>query len=281
MLASNLLNQTSRAEEPVQVEPLPLRLGRATSRLTRTLADAQDLSSKLAALRCIGGWAQGKIGRFGKIHEVTLRLHGLNLTVDTSRAELIPYWEIWYECTYDPIPGFCPVDAECVIDVGANIGAFALHQALKKRAKRVIAFEPSPTVFQRLAANLELNSLQNVQVLNVAVGNRCGNLPFVEFPMSVNSRIGNNGQQGAFLVACVTLDSALKPLSIRKVSLIKIDTEGYEKQVLEGASETLQRTERLIIELHKESDKTELEVLLFAQDFRFIARKADVLFYSR
>jgi hypothetical protein len=63
--------------------------------------------------------------------------------------------------------------------------------------------------------------------------------------------------------------------------LIKIDTEGYEKQVLEGASETLQRTERLIIELHKESDKTELEVLLFAQGFRFIARKADVLFYSR
>jgi FkbM family methyltransferase len=265
----------------VQVEPLPLRLGRATSRVTRTLADAQDLSSKLAALRCIGGWAQGKIGRFGKIHEVTLRLHGLNLTVDPSRAELLPYWEIWYECAYDPIPGFCPVDAECVIDVGANIGAFALHQALKKRAKRVIAFEPSPTVFRRLTANLELNGLQNVHVHNVAVGDRCCSLPFLELPMSVNSRIGDNGQRAALRVACVTLDSVLKPLNIRKVNMIKIDTEGYEKQVLEGASETLQRTERLIIELHKESDKAELEELLFDQGFRFITRKADVLFYCR
>ena len=269
------------AEEPVQVEPLPLRLRRATSRVTRTLAEAQDLSSKLAALRCIGGWAQGRIGRFGTIHEVTLRLHGLNLTVDASRAELIPYWEIWYESTYDPMPGFCPVDAECVIDVGASIGAFTLHQALKKRAKRVIAFEPSPRVFRRLAANLELNSLQNVQVINVAVGDRCGNLPFLELPMSVNSRISESEQRGVFFVTCVTLDSALKSFSIPRVSLIKIDTEGYEKRVLVGASETLQRTERLIIELHRESDKTALEALLFAQGFRFIARKADVLFYSR
>jgi FkbM family methyltransferase len=113
------------------------------------------------------------------------------------------------------------------------------------------------------------------------VGDRCGNLPFLELPMSVNSRIGDNGQRAALHVACVTLDSVLKPLSIRKVNLIKIDTEGYEKQVLKGASETLRCSERLIIELHRESDKAELEELLFAQGFRFITRKADVLFYSR
>jgi FkbM family methyltransferase len=266
---------------PCNVEPLMLRAWRATSRITRTLADAQDLSSRIATLSCVSKWAQGKIGRFGKTHEVTLRLDGIKLTVDASRAELISYWEIWHECLYDYLPGFCPDRAECVIDVGANIGAFSLHQGLKKMAKRVIAFEPSPTVFRRLAANLELNSLNNVQAINVAVGNRCGELPFLELPRSMNSRISDDGEQGAFSVPCVTLDSALKPLSIRKVSLIKIDSEGYEMEVLEGASETLQQTERLIIELHRESDKNEFEALLFTQGFRFIARKADVLFYSR
>jgi FkbM family methyltransferase len=158
---------------------------------------------------------------------------------------------------------------------------FALHQAVKKRAERVIAFEPSPTVFRRLSANLELNSLHNVQAINMAVGNCCGDLPFLELPRSMNSRIGDDGDQGAFPVPCVTLDAALKPLSIRRVSLIKIDCEGYEKKVLVGASETLQQTERLIIELHREPDQNEFEALLFAQGFRFVARKADVLFYSR
>ena len=231
--------------------------------------------------RYVAGWARGKLHRRGTSHELTLRLREVNLLIDTSRAELNSYWEIWHERMYDKVPGFCPVEPDCVVDVGANIGAFALYQACKKRAKAVIAFEPSPTVFKRLEANVALNGLRNITTVNAAVGDLCGSLPFLELPMSMNSRVAAGSELGATIVPATTLDSSLLKLGVARVNLLKIDTEGYETHVLRGATGILGLTERLIIEIHDETDKSEFQALLLPLGFQLICSDAGLLFYSR
>lgn len=214
-------------------------------------------------------------------HEAVLRLRDLSLRVDTSRAELFPYWEIWHERVYDSIPGFCCTGPKCVVDVGANIGAFSLYQSLKKKADLVVAFEPSSASFRRLTDNIKLNSVHNIQAINAAVGASCGTLPFVELPFSFNCRIARSGDQSIVTVLSVTLDSALGRLGIKKIDLLKIDTEGYEAQVLEGASAILKRTDRVVLEMHSESDRDQFDARLFLAGLRFIGRVGDLLFYSR
>jgi hypothetical protein len=92
--------------------------------------------------------ADTKLGRRTASKVVILDLTHLKLCVDVASIDLISYWEIWYERCYDAIAMDHP---RCVVDVGANIGAFSLYTAMVKNAELVIAFEASPQVFPRLA----------------------------------------------------------------------------------------------------------------------------------
>jgi FkbM family methyltransferase len=110
----------------------------------------------------------------------------------------------------------------CVVDVGA----FSLYTAIVKHAERVIAFEPSPQVFPRLAKNVEINGSKNVRVVHAAVGDKQGVLSFSEGGKSVNGRVD---EFAPLKVPCVTLDAEL--FNIPSIDILKIDTEGYETHV--------------------------------------------------
>jgi FkbM family methyltransferase len=126
-----------------------------------------------------------------------------------------------------------------VVEVGANIGAHTLFFARQVGpAGGVVAFEPQRIVFQTLCANMALNSVTNVQCHQKAVGAELGE---IRVPALDHLRAENFG--GLSLEGCqqgeptpmVTLDS----LKLGRCTLIKVDVEGMEKQVLEGAAKTI------------------------------------------
>ncbi len=124
------------------------------------------------------------------------------------------------------------------IDVGANIGATALIMAaFAGTAGRVIAVEPGPQSFALLQRNLALNDASTVTVLNCAVSAEPGRMTFCE-----NSAFGHlaPGAEG-LQVDVKTLDQIVERLGLTRLDLLKIDTEGFEPQVLEGARATLER----------------------------------------
>jgi FkbM family methyltransferase len=222
---------------------------------------------------CFKGLADVKLGKVAHNKEVLLALTHLKLCVDVARFELLSYWEIWHERCYDPIAIDRP---ECVVDVGANIGAFSLYQVMVKRAQLVIAFEPSPQVFPRLARNVLVNGLTNVRTVNAAVGDRVGVVTFSEGPLSMNGRVSESGSTS---VPCVTLDQELS--DIARVDILKIDTEGFEIRVLQGAIEILKKTDRVALELHYPGERQEIDSILLPLGFYLAETSNDLVFYRR
>lgn len=131
------------------------------------------------------------------------------------------------------------------VDVGANIGTTTLAAADAVGADgKVIAFEPHPRTFRDLAASAALNpALANrISLIGAAVGDSTGYARMTNLPESDVNHIDEAG----IPVPITTLDEALA--AIHHIDLLKIDVEGYEKNVLLGAGETLEKTSAIYFE---------------------------------
>ena len=139
------------------------------------------------------------------------------------------------------------------IDVGANIGYFScLMSKLAGPAGKVLAIEPEPQNLKLLDQNLKINNLTNVVVHPCAVGASEGSAMLGLYKSSNRGRhsIVDADAKSQIKVPVRTLDHLAKDFgqNINSWSLVKIDVEGYEGFVIEGAKETLPRIETLVME---------------------------------
>jgi FkbM family methyltransferase len=130
-----------------------------------------------------------------------------------------------------------------IIDVGANNGNFAVDFAhLVGDHGRVFSFEPQRIIYYQLCTNVFLNGLDNVFCQNVAIGNGIDKEVFIQTPdyhskEEVNFgdvRVSNNGGD-------VVQQRALDSYTFRDIAFIKIDVQGYESYVIDGAKETIKK----------------------------------------
>ena len=121
-----------------------------------------------------------------------------------------------------------------VWDVGAHVGFYTLLAArMVGPAGRVVAFEPFPRNLAFLRRHIDLNSLGNIDMIEAAVGEKCGPGSFSE---GENSSTGSlSGVSGGIAVRVVTLDSMLANAASRPADVIKMDIEGGELGALQGA----------------------------------------------
>jgi FkbM family methyltransferase len=124
-----------------------------------------------------------------------------------------------------------------LVDVGANVGYFTLLAATL--GARVVAYEPTPAVNQRLRENVALNTFDNVTVVNAAVMDKRGTVTLYESQddPEANNMFGDGHQ--SVEVQAVSLDDDLAARNIHRVDLLKIDAEGAEPLVLAGAIKLL------------------------------------------
>lgn len=126
------------------------------------------------------------------------------------------------------------------IDIGAHIGTYTW--TCGKKANHTFAFECSPRTFCYLAANIALHGLEEkVSPYPFALGNVDGHIDY--YVRSADG--GGNGVKALsasdtdckkVMIPMKTLDS----FGLTNIGFIKIDVEGFEKEVLMGAAETLQ-----------------------------------------
>lgn len=122
-----------------------------------------------------------------------------------------------------------------VVDVGANIGYYTMLAA--RRVKKVYAIEPDKKCFEILKKNIEENNLKNVVLINKAASDKKEKKYLIRDEKNQgNSKIiDKNGE----IVFAETLDNML--VNEQYISLIKIDVQGWEPEVIEGAKKTIKR----------------------------------------
>lgn len=131
-----------------------------------------------------------------------------------------------------------------VIDVGANVGETVMTAAVAVgRSGHVVGIEPHPRIFQYLRDNVRLNGVDTVELVNCAVGAAPGEVWMSDDRRDDMNRVG----AGTLRVPVRRLDSLVPDQ--RAVALLKVDVEGYERFVFEGAPLLLARTACVFFEI--------------------------------
>ncbi len=143
-----------------------------------------------------------------------------------------------------------------IVDVGANVGFESLYFAKKYPDNLVFSYEPASFAFECLNRSKEINHCDNLKIFKLGVGDKSG-------PLEINAPTQNSYNKGlaaiddnfdlddSFVketIEIVTLDEHIK--ENQKISLIKIDVQGYEYQVLKGAVGLIEKNKPVIIFEH-------------------------------
>jgi FkbM family methyltransferase len=160
-------------------------------------------------------------------------------------------------------------------DVGANVGAYTLLASGVVRSKS-IAIEPIESTCKILSKNLQLNQLDNrATPINSAAGAKMGMITFTSGQDTTNHVITENEmtESGTVMVPVISIDSLLNEKTAP--SLMKIDVEGFETEVLKGAEATLNQSslKAIIIELNGSGarygyNEEEIHQFLISKGFR-------------
>ena len=133
-----------------------------------------------------------------------------------------------------------------VLDIGANIGSHTFRLArLVGQNGLVIAFEPMLAAYNQLCRNAQLNSFKNLMLEKIALGNENGTLraAFRSSWSLFDKDLDHEPEE----LSIMRIDDYIKNKGIGRVDFIKLDVDGYEYKVLQGASNTLSDKRPLIV----------------------------------
>ena len=155
------------------------------------------------------------------------------------------------------IQSYCGGNIRTVFDVGANKGQFAIAIAKLFPQSSIYSFEPTQKTFNNLVNNS--SSYKNINCYNLALGEEVKEVDFYETDYShANSVLPisefqkkeflNNSSARISKVKMSTFDNIFDELNIQSPVLLKLDVQGYEKIVLEGAKKSLEKIDFILIE---------------------------------
>lgn len=139
------------------------------------------------------------------------------------------------------------------LDVGAHHGVYTIVAAKKLGANGVIvAFEPSAREYRRLRLHLALNRLNSVRAEPLALGLTASTRTFFQVTSGDSTRGGlqppaSADQVSQILVETVRLDDYVSQVPLKRLDVVKLDVEGGEREVLQGASMVLTKFRPIFI----------------------------------
>jgi FkbM family methyltransferase len=163
------------------------------------------------------------------------------------------------------------------VDVGAHVG---FHSLLARRLVgengRIFSIDPQPYNCSKLLANAELNGFANIVVVAAAAGDADRFIALKNQSRRDRSRLtlaGDGVNDGAltFLVPKITLSWLFETYNLRHVKLLKIDVEGFELEVLQGAADSIGVVHNIVLEILPDGDVRKTDAIvqtLVAHGFR-------------
>jgi len=139
---------------------------------------------------------------------------------------------------------------DIVLDIGANVGCTSI--LFGELAKQVYSFEPSPTTFSYLEKNIVQSGLKNVELLNMGLGSKSGESTITFNPENRSGGFVSNlthiskGHKTEKIVI-KTVDEIIETLKLPKIDFIKMDVEGFEGHVIQGAKSSLEKNKPIVL----------------------------------
>lgn len=207
-------------------------------------------------------------GQVWRKARVALRVHGKGTFPNFPIPVRLPFgawWLAWNDVVGKAVLKGNFERAECeflmrllqpgmvVLDVGAHHGYYTLLASRRVSGTgRVFAFEPSPRERKKLGWHLRWNRCSNVEVVSTALGSASGH---AELFLAAGRETGCNSlrppatsvERGTVSVPVETLDSFLSSRGVTRIDFVKLDVEGAELSVIEGAENLLSRAPRPVI----------------------------------
>lgn len=164
------------------------------------------------------------------------------------------------------------------IDIGANVGIHSLTAATANPNIEIFSFEPESSNFKHFIDNMGLNEFRNIRPFKMGLGNFNG-ITILNINEGWNKgrhslKVDFDGAGGKLTIPVRQLDTLAENINSKQL-LFKIDVEGFEKEVIQGAHQLLQQTTKavLIIELVTEINGKETchEIVKNLQSYQFDA----------
>lgn len=186
------------------------------------------------------------------------RLIEININSDADESV---FNEIFIEREYKVLDPIILNARSPVIDIGAHIGMFSVYCACFNSTMQIFAYEPDIENYAAMKENLKLNNVQNVLARNVAVGGVIGErILYLSRDSHNHSIVGAEGA-GDFSgvekkVQAVTLERIFAQNRLASASLVKMDCEGAEFEILENLpGSVFAAVENFYVEYHEYSDE--------------------------
>lgn len=182
------------------------------------------------------------------VHKIDNRTQ-LKMRVNTY--DKLAAYEVWSLEEYKD-KEFIIQPTDVIIDIGAHIGSFSIWAARQAPHGRVYAFEPNEENYIFLQENKKLNSLENLEIFNLAVSDKNGLASFFNSDhLSMSHSFFETGAENTSTVRTLSLADILKTNQIERVNYLKIDAEGAEYLIiLNTPPEALNKVDKILIEYH-------------------------------
>ncbi len=162
-----------------------------------------------------------------------------------------------------------------IVDVGAFIGDFVLYVSAFFPKAKIYALEPHPISFQLLRENIQLNHLNDVSSLQLAVGKQSGICTFrLEENANESSLDFSETNNTTFKTLVTTLPSLIRDQKIKHIHLLKIDCEGCEYQLIKNFISD-KKMDMVVLEYHQIQTHTPEELINF-----FVSNNYQILYQS-
>ena len=185
-----------------------------------------------------------------------------------------------------------------IIDAGANIGVFSLFALHLSPDSKIYAFEPTTKIFNIFQKTIAENNLFNhIHLFNIALGDEDKKVMLMKSQEGLevgniiadsNALIKERFFVGSEEISMMTLDKFVQKNNIKKVDFIKIDTEGYEKQIIAGAKEVIKEFSPVIAcsAYHLKNDEIEIPKLVLSINKKYNYRlenraEKDLIFWPK
>jgi len=227
--------------------------------------EAEGLKNKTLLFRYLTSRTRRESLSLASHKSIWIQLKRCQFWFGVGASELFSYVEIFVDDDYRMSELTDLTGSEIVLDIGANVGLFALAMTGVNPNTLIYSFEPNPDPYSRLLLNLEANHASKVTPVAWAVYSECGQKKFNTAGATTG---GSLDDHGGSIVNCTTVDEFCAERGIRSVGVLKIDVEGAELEVLRGAQRVLAFTKYVVVECHSENLMTSVAAMLTRERFR-------------